>query len=230
MNLINACRVLLLLVALGLQGCALNTPQPERQEPQYRPVWPSISKPQSASAGSLYSTSNNLTLFTDSRAREVGDVVTIVLEESTRSSKSAETSISKGTSNQILNPKVFGSVIRGSGATDILNSLDSSTEFTGEGDSDQSNSLTGTISAVVAEVLPNGLLLVQGEKWFQLNRGEEYVRVSGLLRTQDIGADNSVSSQRLADARIAYSGTGAIAQSNQPGWLSRFFFGTVNPF
>ncbi|MEE4281155.1 MAG: flagellar basal body L-ring protein FlgH, partial [Pseudomonadales bacterium] len=86
------------------------------------------------------------------------------------------------------------------------------------------------ITAVVAKQLPNGLLLVQGEKWFQLNRGEEYVRVSGLVRPEDISADNSVSSQRLADARIAYSGTGEIAQSNRAGWLTRFFVGTVNPF
>ena len=76
------------------------------------------------------------------------------------------------------------------------------------------NSLNGTISAVIAAVLPNGLLKVQGEKWFQLNRGEEYVRVSGLLRAADISPDNSVSSQRMADARIAYSGTGEIAQAN----------------
>ena len=83
---------------------------------------------------------------------------------------------------------------------------------------------------VVARVLPNGLLLVQGEKWFRLNRGEEYVRISGLVRPEDVSADNSISSQRLADARIAYSGTGELAQSNQAGWLTGFFLGTVNPF
>lgn len=220
---------LLLLVAFLATGCVV-TPPPSRVEPAYQPVWPNIAPPTSLSSGSLYTTSNNLTLFDDRRARAVGDVVTIFLEEQTRSSKSAETSISKGTQNEILNPKVLGSLVRGTGATDIFNSLESGTEFSGEGGSDQSNSLSGTISAVVADVLPNGLLLVQGEKWFQLNRGEEYVRVSGLVRSEDIGADNSVSSQRLADARIAYSGTGALAQANQPGWLTRFFFGTVNPF
>ena len=112
----------------------------------------------------------------------------------------------------------------------ILNSLESATEFSGGGDSDQSNSLSGTITAVVAKVLPNGLLLVQGEKWFQLNRGEEYVRVSGLIRPEDVSGDNTVSSLRLADARIAYSGTGELAQANTAGWLTRFFLGTVFPF
>lgn len=214
---------------LLFSGCAIQPP-PQRTEPSYRPVWPDLPAPTAVSSGSLYATSNNLELFGDRRAHEVGDVVTIVLEEQTRSSKSAETSINKTSSNEILNPKIFGSIVRGTGTDTIFNSSDSTSDFTGSGESDQSNSLSGTISAVIAKVLPNGLLLVQGEKWLQLNSGEEYVRVSGLVRLEDIGPDNSVSSQRLADARIAYSGTGAVAQSNQPGWLTRFFFGTINPF
>ena len=220
---------LFVLAGVVLSGCMVQAP-PIRSEGDYRPVWPEIARPQPMSPGSLYVSSNTLELFDDRRAKSVGDVVTIILDEQTRSSKSAETSLSKGTTNEMLNPKVLGSLVRGTGANDIFNSLSSSTEFTGEGGSDQSNSLTGTISAVVAEVLPNGLLLVQGEKWFQLNRGEEYVRVSGLVRAEDIGPDNSVSSQRLADARIAYSGTGEVAQANQAGWLTRFFIGNINPF
>lgn len=215
-------------VVLGLMGCV--TPVPSRQEPMYKPVWPQMEAARPASPGSLYVANHNLTLFGDRRATNIGDVVTIVLEESTRSSKSAETTLKKGTSNEILNPKVLGSLIQGSGDTNIFNKLESSTEFEGEGESDQSNSLSGTVTAVVANVMPNGLLLLQGEKWFQLNRGEEYVRVSGLVRPEDISGDNTVSSQRLADARIAYSGTGAMAQTNEAGWLTRFFLGTVFPF
>ena len=216
------------MLSATLVGCV--TAPPHRPEPQYRPVWPQVQAPKPASPGSLYMASHNLTLFDDRRAGEVGDVITIILDEQTRSSKSAETSFSKATTNEILNPKVLGSLVRGTGTDNILNSMESSNDFTGSGDSDQSNSLTGTITAVVAQVLPNGLLLIQGEKWFQLNRGEEYVRVSGLVRAEDVGADNSVSSQRLADARIAYSGTGVIAQSNRAGWLTRFFNGDLNPF
>ena len=217
-------------VVAGLicSGCA--TPAPSREEPEYRPVWPEVAVPKPASAGSLFIDGSSLTLFDDRRATRVGDVITVILDERTRSSKSAETSVKKGSTNQILNPKILGSLVQGAGDTDIFNSLDSATEFSGEGESDQSNSLSGTISVVVARVLPNGLLLVQGEKWFQLNRGEEYVRISGLVRPEDVSADNSISSQRLADARIAYSGTGELAQSNQAGWLTRFFLGTVNPF
>lgn len=226
----NSVRLLCLSGFLCLTGACTVTPTPTRHEPNYRPVWPNLAAPQAVSAGSLFQTGGSLALFNDRRATELGDVVTILLQESTRSSKSAATSISKESSNEILNPRIFGSSVRGTGATDIFNSLESANGFSGSGDSDQSNSLSGTISAVVTDVLPNGLLLVQGEKWFQLNRGEEYVRVSGLVRAEDIGPDNAVSSQRLADARIAYSGTGEVAQSNQPGWLTRFFLGTVNPF
>jgi flagellar L-ring protein precursor FlgH len=218
----------LLFAASALTACV--TPVPSRQEPMYKPVWPQMEVPKPASAGSLYAVSHSLALFDDRKARNIGDVITIILEESTRSSKSAETSIKKGTKNEVLNPKILGSLVQGSGGTDIFNSLESSTEFEGEGESDQSNSLSGTLTAVVANVLPNGLMLVQGEKWFQLNRGEEYVRVSGLVRPEDVRGNNTVSSQRLADARIAYSGTGELAQANEAGWLTRFFFGTVFPF
>jgi flagellar L-ring protein FlgH len=218
----------ILIGATLLGGCV--APTPMRQEPMYKPVWPQMQPAKPASPGSLYAASHNLALFGDRRADSIGDVVTIVLEESTRSSKSAETSLKKGTKNEILNPKILGSLVQGTGNTDIFNALESGTEFSGEGESDQSNSLSGTLTAVVANVLPNGLLLVQGEKWFQLNRGEEYVRVSGLVRPEDINGDNTVSSQRLADARIAYSGTGEMAQANQAGWLTRFFLGTVFPF
>lgn len=211
-----------------LAGCV--TPQPVREEPQYRPVWPQIEEAKSASPGSLYAVSHSLALYDDRRAKRIGDVVTIILEESTRSSKSAETTMQKGTSSSLDNPRLLGSLVRGAGAVNIFNQIESDIDFSGEGASDQSNSLSGTITAVVADVLPNGLLKIQGEKWFRLNRGEEYVRVSGLVRPEDVSGDNSVSSQRLADARIAYSGTGVLAQANEAGWLTKFFFGTVFPF
>lgn len=209
------------LLLLLLSGCVI-APGPSRPEPRYEPVLAPTVPPQPATVGSLYQSGNFDSLFVDRRALGVGDVVTIRLEERTTSQKSAETTVSKETSNQIVNPKVLGSVIRGTGSAD-LNLLDSNTDFSGNAESDQSNSLSGTLTAVIAEVYPNGLMRVRGEKWLNLNRGEEYLRVSGLLRPEDIGDDNSVSSTRLADARIAYSGTGALADANAPSWLARFF-------
>ena len=170
-----------------------------------------------------------LSLFGDARARRIGDVLTIRLEEQTTSSKSAGTQFSKEADVELPNPTLLGHVIQGHNDT-LLNSIESEKGFQGSAKSDQSNRLTGTVTAVVAQVLPNGLLLVQGEKWMNFNRGEEYLRVSGLVRPEDVDAFNSVSSLRLADARIAYSGTGELADSNTPGWLTRFFVHPVVPF
>lgn len=215
-------------MAILAAGCV--APGPQRQEPDYRPTWAYDIPVATRQSGALYAANSGLSLFGDQRARQVGDVVTIILEERTRSSKKAETSLSKGVENRVLNPNILGNIVRSAGASGILNSVDSETKFAGEADSDQSNSLTGTISAVVAQVLPNGLMLVQGEKWLQLNRGEEYIRVSGLVRPEDVAGDNQVSSLRLADARIAYGGTGELADTNTANWLTRFFLGTVFPF
>jgi flagellar L-ring protein precursor FlgH len=104
------------------------------------------------------------------------------------------------------------------------------TEFEGEGSSDISNSLNGSISVTVHEVLPNGILVVRGEKWLKLNQGDEYIQLSGMIRPQDIAADNTVSSAKLADARISYSGTGQVNDTNTMGWLSKFFISALLPF
>ena len=111
--------------------------------------------------------------------------------------------------------------------TDIATSGDLS--FNGEGEAAQSNRLNGEISVTVAEVYPNGTMLVKGQKLVNINRGDEYVQISGLVRQADIGPDNRVPSTRVADARIAYSGKGEIARASRQGWLQRFFT-AVSPF
>ena len=101
--------------------------------------------------------------------------------------------------------------------------------FNGKGEASQSNRLFGEISVTVAEVYPNGTMLVKGQKLVTLNRGDEYIQVSGLVRAADIGPDNRVPSTRLADARITYSGQGEIARASRQGWLQRFFT-SLSPF
>lgn len=217
-----------ILLTLALLGGCVASP-PGRPEPVYKPAYPTLPPVRPASPGAVYQSHSTLSLYGDNRADQVGDVVTIVFEERTQSSKSAGTSISKESDNEILNPTLFGNLVRGH-TEPLGNEIESSSEFEGEAQSDQRNSLSGTLTAVVSEVLPNGLLLVQGEKWLNLNRGEEYLRVSGLVRPEDIDGDNIVSSLRLADARIAYSGTGELANSNSAGWLTRFFLNPIFPF
>lgn len=213
---------------LVLGGCV--QVQPLRPEPVYSPTYPDVEAAVPVSDGSLFLSSGSLALYGDRKALRVGDLLTIRLEESTSSRKSAETAIKKDTKTELGNPTILGSLIKGSGPGDLLTSLESKNGFAGSAESDQSNSLDGVLTAVIARVLPNGLMQVQGEKWIQLNRGEEFVRVSGLVRPEDVDGNNTVSSLRLGDARIAYSGTGELADSNRAGWLTRFFLNPLFPF
>lgn len=118
----------------------------------------------------------------------------------------------------------------GSGDLSLSAEYSGNRETKGDSAAGQSNSLTGSITVTVAEVMPNGILAVRGEKWMTLNTGNELVRIAGLIRADDIATDNTVSSTRVADARITYSGTGAFADASQPGWLDRFFLSPLWPF
>jgi flagellar L-ring protein FlgH len=125
---------------------------------------------------------------------------------------------------------LFGRPVTDDGIPIFNASVDAGRDFEGQGDAAQSNLLEGTVTVTVAEVLPNGNLVVQGEKWMRLNQGEEYLRLRGIVRPVDIRADNTVLSTQIGDARIAYGGTGTLAHSSAPGWLSRFFNSPLWPF
>ena len=111
------------------------------------------------------------------------------------------------------------------GPYDLSASIGQNSAFKGQAKADQSNSLQGNISVSVVKVLPNGNLLVRGEKWIMLNNGNEYIRITGLVRPEDVSSENSVSSQRVANARIYYGGTGDLANTQEQGWLTSFFNG-----
>ncbi len=170
-------------------------------------------------------TADTVSLTSDSRAYRVGDAVTVILQETTQASKRAGTSISKGSSIGISPLAALGKVYD-KAAVDITADRD----FQGDATSTQQNALSGSLTVIVQEVLPNGLLRVAGEKNLMLNQGEEFVRLKGFVRAADVDADNRVSSLRVANARIAYSARGALAEANQPGWLTRFFNSPLLPF
>ena len=221
----SALAVALSAMATLLAGCAALQPPPVRPGPSDEP--PSVSRvvgPKGTSGG-VYSADLGLSLTSDSRAFRVGDVVTVNLQETTQASKKAGTSYSKNSADNIVAPnllgKTFGKAALGLGASNT---------FAGDATSTQQNALTGAITVIVQEVLPNGLLRVAGEKTLTLNQGEEFVRLRGYLRAADIDADNQVSSQRIANARIAYSAQGTLADSQSAGWLTRFFNGPLMPF
>ena len=189
----------------------------------YRPTPPPQPVLPPPSSGAIYQPARGMSLFEDVKARRVGDTVTIRLAEKTQASKSASSDATKDSSVDTGIPVIGGTTITANGK-EILNSKwDSKQDFSGKGNSSQSNSLSGNITVTVAEVYPNGNLFVRGEKWLTLNQGEEFVQISGIVRPVDIGSDNSVASFKVADARITYSGKGTLADANRPGLLTRFF-------
>jgi flagellar L-ring protein precursor FlgH len=175
--------------------------------------------------GAIYQSTQALAYFEDPRGRRVGDVITIRLTEAFNASKTASTQTQKDNSTTLSAPMFAGKLPLNGDTT-----LAAKRAFTGNGTATQQNALTGSITAVVTEVLPNGNLLISGERALQLNQGEEFVRVQGVVRVVDVQADNSVTSDRIADARISYNGQGVIDASNKQGWLGRFFNSPVAPF
>lgn len=208
-------------LAVLLVGCASRAPivAPDDEAPV-----PVARSAQRGVSGGVFS-SDALSLTSDARAYRVGDVVTVILQETTQASKRAGTSFNKGSSVGVTPLGVLGKTF---GKTGVDISADRS--FAGDATSTQQNALSGALTVIVQEVLPNGLLRVAGEKNMTLNQGEEFVRLKGYVRAADVDADNQVSSLRVANARIAYSAKGVLADANQAGWLMRFFTGPLMPF
>jgi len=183
-----------------------------------------------ASNGAIYQVGRDVDLFENPIARHVGDVVTIVLNEATNAQKSATTKTQKSTSDTLPGMSLFGSPVTIHGASVLSGTLNDAGKFDGEGNSAQSNSLTGYITTTVARVLPNGNLYIKGEKKIWINQGQENVVLSGVIRPVDLAPDNTISSSRVANARITYGGKGALNDANTAGWLSRFFNAPWTPF
>jgi len=183
-----------------------------------------------ANNGSIYQVGRDVDLFENPIARHVGDVVTIILNEATNAQKSATTKTQKSTSNTLPGMSLFGNNVTIHGAQVLSGNINDASKFDGEGNSAQSNSLTGYITTTVAKVLPNGNLYIKGEKKIWINQGQENVMLSGVIRPIDLAPDNSISSARVANARITYGGKGALADVNSQGWLSRFFNAPWTPF
>jgi flagellar L-ring protein precursor FlgH len=214
-------------------GCASLPHGPTPGEQAYRPAVASVPAPAPLNKGGIYQPQSEMALFADRRSNRIGDIISVRLVERTVSSKSAETTTSKNASNDLQTPDLLDSLARNTGIglnLGKLSNADHSRDFTGTAGSDMSNSLSGNISVTVSEVLPNGVLAISGEKWLTLNRGEEYIRIRGLIRAEDIAADNTIASTQIADARITYSGTGELADTNRQGWLTRFFNSVIWPF
>jgi flagellar L-ring protein FlgH len=164
-------------------------------------------------------------LTSGGRAGQVGDILTVQLAERTIASKSSASGTNRDGS--------FGLTPPTTGPLALFNPSDvtmgGGQKFKGQGEASQTNSLFGELTVTVAAIYPNGTMLVRGEKRLTLNRGDEWVQVSGLVRAIDISSDNRILSTRIADASIRFTGKGDVARASRQGWLQRFF-SIISPF
>jgi flagellar L-ring protein precursor FlgH len=201
--------------------------KPPKADPVVARVLP---PPTPRTDGAIYQAGQQIELFADLKARRVGDILTIRLTETTSASKSATTKTAKTTAVNNTGPTVLGRTITASGVPIFTTTLAGADSFDGEGSSTQANSLAGSLTVTVMEVQSNGNLVIQGDKNLKLNQGDEFVHVSGVVRPADIATDNTVTSDKVADAHISYSGKGVINSSNSMGWLARFFNSVFAPY
>ena len=209
-----------LVVLAVLQGCAAQQPVMSSlsPSPDFAPVYP-LAKDQTAPAtGGIYGNRQSDAWFGRGRNYQIGDLITVMLNESTQADRSQKTDISRDASNTALP----------SGANTLLGNINpffdglslnaAKTASTGKGSAAQAASLTGSVTVTVTEILANGNLVVRGEKKLGLSEGTEVIQVAGVIRPQDIGPNGTVQSLRLANAQISYRGSGDLAAASKPGW------------
>jgi flagellar L-ring protein precursor FlgH len=224
-----------LVSALALSGCASTSTPPMTHSPQFSPVLPvAIEKPKMAT-GAIYNGRASDNWFGRVRTYNVGDVITVLLNESTQAGRTQSGTVKRAAKNDVipsalntpngLSARVQGlrmpTNILGTRLQGIMGGVDLSKaniESVGGGEADQQATLIGDVSVTVVEVLANSNLMVRGEKQLALTQGAEIIQVSGIIRPEDISPNNTVQSRRLANAQIAYRGTGDMANAAKAGW------------
>lgn len=210
---------LLSVLTLLSGGCVL------KHDPQFAPVRPVVHRPPMQNNGAIYQAGTEVRLFEDQIARRVGDVLTVVLIENTNVTKNDNLNQRKDGETTLDPPTVYGYPL-----SFLEQNIAFNRKFTATSNGKQNNNLHGTVSVTVVEVLPNGNLVVRGEKRLGLTGGNEYVKFSGIVRPIDIDPANTVLSTSVADATIVYEGEGQMADASKKGWLERFFYSPFFPF
>jgi len=216
-------------LAITLGACSTFNPKVDMPEQTSVKQAPPTQVAMAVPNGSLYNASTFRPLFEDQRARFVGDTLTIQIQEQINAEQTNSMNASREDNVSLEIPLIKGFFFGGSDLKAIDKSASGSKDFSGSGQSKAANTLTGTITVTVSEVLPNGYLRVIGEKQIGTNREVERIKFSGVVNPVTILPGNVVPSTRVADARVEYKGQGAIDSATTMGWLSRFFL-TVLPF
>jgi len=221
-----------LLLATCLLASACSTYVENQASYAFEPIYPEAhaAVDQGSPTGGIYAPSKGGLFATDRRAREVGDILTVNLSETFAAKKSQTAASAKSDSFDVDLPIGLPNILTGGfdKGTDPLKA-GTTRSFSGSGNAAQSNSLTGFLTVTVIRVFENGNMEIAGQKKLRLNNGDEYVRITGLVRPEDISATNLIVSNRIADAEITYVGAGELSDSSRQGWLSRAMR-TVSPF
>jgi flagellar L-ring protein precursor FlgH len=216
---------ILLVAALPLSACVTTAPSTMVHQPMT--VRPEVPPNYYATQGAIYNAGLGRPLFEDRRARYVGDIITINIVENTQASKNSETSAERNSTVNATIPTIAGLPFKSLQGLGL--NASNQTAFDGSGSNISSNAFRSTITCTVIEVLPNGNLLVSGEKQIGLKQGEEFVRFSGVVSPTNITTQNTVQSTQVADARLEFKGNGFVDTAQTMGWLGRFFL-SVLPF
>lgn len=217
-----------LAAGLAAGGCAIQPPDPAPSR-EFAPALPVKREPQRAVTGSIFGNHRQESWFGRKRDYDVGDVVTVVLNEATQASRAQSGSVSRESSNDMLTPGALAVLRPSGGALADFSTSGNKIESAGGGTAEQQASLAATVAVTVVEVLANGNLVVRGEKRLTLTEGSEVIQVSGIIRARDIAPDNTVLSRRIANAQITYQGRGDMARASRPGWGTRLFM-NIWPF
>ncbi len=215
--------LVVLVLALALTGCAEVGVRDLPPERVYVPVGTPVAE---AADGSIFSRAGQDSLLGQDRARRPGDLVTILIDEQVSASTSASSNASRNSATTALSPGALGEINRRFGNAGIpwpvdINPSESAIDSSGEGGAAQQGRIAGEVTAVVTEVLPNGLLAIRGYKRMELTRGAQIIRLTGLVLPSDIQPDNTVRSRRLADADISFAAKGELADVSRAGWMNR---------
>jgi len=210
-------------LALALMGCAEVGVRDLPPEPVYVPVGTPVAE---AADGSIFSRAGQDSLLGQDRARRPGDLVTILIDEQVSASTSASSNASRNSATTALSASALSEINRRFGNAGIpwpvdINPSESAIDSSGEGGAAQQGRIAGEVTAVVTEVLPNGLLVIRGYKRMELTRGAQIIRLTGLVRPSDIQPDNTIRSRRLADADISFAAKGELADVSRAGWMNR---------
>lgn len=206
--------VLLALTALALSACSVLPREPLVHSEGFRPVYPVVQAQPQMATGAIYNGSQSEAFFGRGRAFQVGDVITVILDESTQAGRTQSGVVKRTSSNDVVPAGMGGGLLSGA------NLLGGSIKNEGSGTADQTATLKGSVAVSVIDVMSNGNLVLRGEKQLALTEGAEIIQVAGVVRPDDIAPNNTVASRRLANAQITYRGTGDMAAASRAGWAT----------